>query len=812
MNDVRFALRQLARKPGFTVMVTLTLALGIAVTTAIFSVINAALLRPLPYTNPQQLVRIYTEFPTFPNGGLRRFAFSPPELFDFRRDTKLWKSVDAYTRIGVNLTGDVEPVRVRGCMMTGTLLSELGVAPLYGRLIQPSDDVPGAPRAAVLSYGLWKRIFGGNTNIVGKEIIAENDKAIVVGIMPKDFNFPLGEPDTVDLWGALRLDPASSNRGNHFLNVIGRLQPGVTLAQAHEEIKLLIQRSKETAVPNTHSFHDEFHPIVSYGLHDEIVRQVRPALRMLFGAVCFVLLIACVNVGNLLLARAEHRQREIAIRSAIGAGFWRLIRQFIIEGIALSLLGAALGLFLAYHGLEFVKASSEQNIPRAHEIGIDLNVCLFTAGLSILTGVLFGLTPIAHVLRGKEYLALKSAAASSTGTSNAHRFQQGLVVAEMALALMLLVGAGLMVRAFWLLQKVDAGFESDHVITAMISMPRNNLSNEEAAKAWILMDERLRAIPGVDGVGLATGLPPSYEASFNDTQIEGYVDGPGKRPQNVDYYQTVSAGYFKALKMRLVEGRFIDERDSLETPDVCVINQTMAQAFWENKSALGKRIRIDSDRPWCTIVGVIEDAKNGGLERAAGTELYLPFNQRSATGDRMRFVVARSRGDLDVIARNIRKEVQEISPGTPVSRVRTMQEVVASARSRPRFLTQLLGVFSITALILASVGIYGVISYSVAQRTREFGVRMALGAQTSDVLRLVLSRGVMLTLCGLLIGLVGAVALTRFLSSLLFGITATDPITFTLVPVVLAAVALLASYFPARRATRVDPLKALRYE
>ncbi|HUS36556.1 MAG TPA: ABC transporter permease [Verrucomicrobiae bacterium] len=812
MNDLRFALRQLARKPGFTAMVVLTLALGIGVTTAIFSVVNAALLRPLPYTNPEQLVRIYTEFPTFPNGGLRRFAFSPPELFDFRRDTKSWQSVNAYTTVGVNLTGDVEPVRVRGCMTTGSLLSELGVAPLAGRLIQASDDVPGAPRAAVLSYGLWQRVFGGNTNIIGKDIIAENEKAIVVGIMPKNFNFPLGEPAAVEVWGALRLDPASSNRGNHFLSVVGRLKPGVTLPQAQEEIKALVKRSTEMTAPNSHSFHDENHPIVSYGLHDEIVRQVRPALRMLFGAVCFVLLIACVNVGNLLLARAEHRQREIAIRSAIGAGFWRLIRQFIIEGIALSVFGALLGLFLAYHGLEFVKASSEQNLPRADEIGIDLNVCLFTAGLSILTGVLFGLTPIAHVLRGKEYLALKSAAASSTGTSNAHRFQQGLVVAEMALALMLLVGAGLMVRAFWLLQKVDTGFESDNVVTAMISMPRNNLSSTDNAKKWILLEERLRALPGVDAVGLSTGLPPIYDASFNDTEIEGYVGGPGKRPANVDYFQLVSSGYFNAMKMRLIEGRFFDQRDSLETPDVCVVNQTMAQAFWENKSAIGKRIRTDGDNPWCTIIGVIADAKNGGLDRPAGTEVYLPFNQKSAFDARSRFVSARSRGDLNVIAKNIRKEVQAVSAGTPVSRVRTLQEVVASARARPRFLTQLLGVFSTTALILASIGIYGVISYSVAQRTREFGVRMALGAQTSDVLRLVLSRGVLLTVSGLLIGLVGAVALTRFLSSLLFGVTPTDPVTFTLVPLVLATVALLASYFPARRATRVDPLKALRYE
>jgi predicted permease len=438
---------------------------------------------------------------------------------------------------------------------------------------------------------------------------------------------------------------------------------------------------------------------------------------------------------------------------------------------------------------------------------------LFTLGLSVFTGILFGLTPIAHVLGGKEYLALKSASASTTGTISAHRFQQGLVVVEMALALMLLVGAGLMLRGFWLLQRVDAGFDSSNVITAMVSVPRS-LSDDDVNKLWLRVDEKLRAIPGVDSAGLAKGLPPIYDPNYNDTAIEGYVDGPNSRPQNVDYFQMVSPGFFSALRMRLVEGRFTDARDSRETPDVCVINETMARAFWGNKSALGRRIRPGGAESWVTIVGVIADVKNAGPDRPPGTEVYLPFNQKPALNWRWstRYIVARSHGDMNALASNIRKEVHAVAPGMPISEMRTMDEVVAASRSRPRFLTQLLGVFSLTALILAAVGIYGVISYSVAQRTREFGVRMALGARTGDVLRLVLSRGVLLTLCGMLIGLVGAVALTRFLSVLLFGVTATDPVTFTVVPVVLAIVALAASYLPARRATRVDPLEALRYE
>lgn len=811
MNDLRFALRQLARKPAFTLMVVFTLALGIGVTTGIFSVVNAALLRPLPYKDPQQLIRIYTEFPTFPNGGLRRFAFSPPELFDFRRESKLFDSVEAYASTGVNLAGDTEPVRTRGAMVTGGLMSQLGIAPLHGRLITPEDDAVGAPRVLVISHGLWQSVFAGATNIIGREVLAEGEKATIVGIMPKRFTFPIGDAAQNELWTALRLDPGATNRGSHFLNVLARMKAGVTLQQARGEMAGIVKRFTEMSGPNTHLFHNENHPLVSYGFHDEIVRTVKPALQMLFGAVCFVLLIACVNVGNLLLARAEHRQKEIAIRSAIGAGFWRLIRQFVIEGILLSVLGAAVGLFLAYHGLEFAKSVENGSLPRASDISIDLNVCLFTLGLSVFTGVLFGLTPIAHVLGGREYFALKSASSSTTGNIRAHRFQQGLVVAELALALMLLVGAGLMLRAFWLLQRVDGGFNPEKVLTANVSLPRLNLSDEDAMKTLARLDEKLRALPGVDAIGLASGLPPFYDASFNDTEIEGYVQAKNGRPANVDYFQEVSAGYFPAMGIRLVEGRFFDERDTFESAATCVINRTMAQAFWAGKSPIGRSVRPSSQGPWMTIVGVIEDAKNTGLENPAGTELYLPLAQDPSPA-RSLFIVAKSRGDMSALIKTIRAQVHEVAPNIPLSRVRTMDEIVAASRSRPRFLTQLLGVFSITALILASVGIYGVISYSVAQRTREFGVRMALGAQTSDVLRLVLSRGATLTLAGLFIGLIGAVALTRFLSSLLFGVTPTDTLTFTLVPLVLAVVALLASYFPARRATRVDPLKALRYE
>ncbi len=556
-------------------------------------------------------------------------------------------------------------------------------------------------------------------------------------------------------------------------------------------------------------------PLVSFGLQDESVRAIRPALRMLLGAVCFVLLIACVNVANLLLARAEARQREIAIRGAIGATLRRLVLQFMTEGILLSFIGAVLGLFLAQGGLELVANMNEASIPRASEINLDLRVFLFAFGICVLTGLVFGLTPIAHAMRQNLHNSLKSTAGSTTSGGFSHSFRHGLVVAELALALVLLVGTGLMLRAFWKLQQVNTGFSPEKVVTAFISLPEATYPNEEAsASFWTRMEDKLNASPGVEKAAIVTGLPPVHQAVYNDTEIEGFVYKEGGPVQNIDFYQVVSKNYFHTLGIRLVEGRFFDGRDGPNSPETVVINQAFARTFWPNSSAIGRRIKPNTSGEWCTIIGIAADVKNAGPERPTGTELYLPFNQPHGIAQRSRdrYLAVRSSANPSTIVGEMRKIVHDLDSAIPFSNVRTMNEVVSAAQSRPRFLSMLLTAFSFVALVLAAVGIYGVISYSVAQRTKEFGVRIALGAQSSNVLGLVLSKGMLLASLGLIAGVTIALVVTRFLSTLLFEITPTDPVTFIAVSLLLTLVALLATYIPARRATKVDPIVALRYE
>ncbi len=815
MNDLKFAVRQLLKNPGFTCVSILCLALGIGATTGIFSVVNAVLLRPLPYEEPERLVRLYTEFPMFPNGGLRRFPFSQPEYLDLKRDAKLWESIEGWVNNGVNLAGEQEPTRATASFITGGMLDLLGVNPLYGRLIGPADDAPGAPLTANISHGLWQRVFGGERSIVGREILLNGSKCTVLGVMPRDFRFPPGEADTPELWVPGQINPARpGERSSHGFNVIGRLKSGVTINQARAEFDSLVKQSQAASGATRHGFHSEGHTIESYRLHDEVVRGVKPALRMLLGAVCFVLLIACVNVANLLLARAEARQREIAIRGALGASLRRLTMQFVIEGLVLSFVGAMLGLFLAHGGLQLVKAASEASLPRASEIAIDARVFLFAIGVCVVTGIVFGLTPIMHVVKQDFQSALKSTASSTTGATGTQRFRHALVVSELALALVLLTGTGLMLRAFWNLQQVNAGFDPGHIVTAQVALPRATYPNDPAKVSfWTRLEERLAALPGVESAALASDLPPQKGTSYTTSQIEGFVPVEGGPIDNVDFYESVSKDYFKTFKIRLLEGRLFDERDGPGTPDVVVINQTMARTFWGNDSPVGRRLRPGSGtNAWCTIVGVVEDVKNHGLEKPTGTEVYLARGQSYTQGERTLFITLRSRSNPSTLISGLRRELRELDPALPLAKVRTMDEVMSSAQSRPRFLTLLLSLFASVALILAAVGIYGVISYSVAQRTKEFGVRMALGAQRGDVLGIVLSRGMLLTLAGISIGLIGAFMLTRFLSTLLFGVTPTDPVTFVAVSILLGLVAFVASYIPARRATKVDPMVALRYE
>ncbi len=812
-QDVRYAIRMLARNRGFTIAAVLCLMLGIGATTCIFSVVNAVLLRPLPYSHPEQLVRVYTEFPKFPNGGLHRFWTSAPEFLDLRRDTHSWASLDAYITSGANLAGETQPVRLTTAFVSGGLLGSLGVSPVVGRLISPAEDVPNnAATYADISYGVWQTVFGHDPNITGRETMLNGRKCTILGVMPPGFEFPPGEVDPAQVWAPLQIDPASpGGRASHNYYLIGRLAPGVTPAQAQGELASLVQAYGEKKAPKTHAFTPDFHTLVSFPLQSEVVSSVRPALLMLLGAVVFVLLIACVNVANLLLARAEARRREIAIRSALGAGTVRLARQFATEGILLSLIGAILGLGLAFGGLRLIQVANAGDLPRATELGIDWRVLVFTLATSVVTGVLFGLAPFFPLLFQRLTESLKDTAGSSTGGTGAQLFRRVLVAGELALALVLLIGCGLMIRAFWKLQEVHTGLNAQNVITMRIALPRGTYSKDEEANSfWTRFEERLHRLPGVESAALFSGLPPARSPNMNDTEIEGFVmrkDGP---IQNVDYYQAVTKDYFSTMGIRLMSGRLFDDRDVPSGSGTVIINQTMAQTFWPGQDPLGRRIKPDAS--WITVIGVVEDVKNAGLDKAAGTELYLPLRQPDSSGYRTMYVALKSKGDPRSLVISVRREMSSLDPNLPLSQIRLMDEVLSLAQSRPRFLTLLLTLFSGVALAIATVGIYGVISYSVERRSKEFGLRIALGAQPWDVLGLVMKQGAGLAIAGVVAGLIAAFALTRLMSSLLFGIKPTDPVTFASVTLVLATIALLASYVPARRATKVDPIKTLRYE
>ncbi len=813
LKDLRYAGRTLAASPGFFAAAILCLALGIGGTTAIFSVVHAVLLRPLPYREPNQLVRIYTEFPTMSNGGLRRFWTSPPEYDELKRETQSWESLEAWRTGGINLAGTASPIRVTSCNVTGGLLRMLGVSPALGRAISPDDDVPGANRVAVISEGLWQRAFGGDPSVVGRTVQVGGRNTTIVGVMPSSFSFPPGELDAPEIWVPFQLPPPNpQRRGSHFLYLLGRLKPGVKLARAQDELTRHVQESK-ARLGNNHPFDPTFHPIVTYMLQDEVVRTIRPALWMLLGAVAFVLLIACVNVANLLLARAEARQREIAIRKALGAGIGQLIRQFTIEGLLLSISGAALGLLLALAGLKVMVAAGKASIPRAAEVSIDPTVLAVTIGVSLLTAMMFGLAPLAQIATCTLHDALKAAAGRATGSIASNRFRSALVASELALALILLIGTGLMIRAFWKLSEINPGFRPDGLLTFRVNLPPAIYPKQgDVDHFWEISQSKIAAIPGVDSATAMYGLPPERPIDANDTLIENFVPVPNGPVQNIDYWQIAGDRFFETMGTRLIEGRYLDARDTASGAPTVVVNQTMERTFYGNDSAIGHRISAEFPGPkWRTIVGVVEDVKNIGLDRPAGTEIFLPYRQGNFAGNTIYFAV-HTAGDPASLASAVRSAIRDIDPSLPLSEVKSMDDVLAGARSRPKFLTTLLGLFSSTALILAAIGLYGVISYSVTRRTTEFGIRMAMGAAQGNVMGLVLRQALIVSSIGVIAGAVGALALTRLIRGLLFGVSSFDPLTFTAMALMLLAVTALAAFIPARRATKVDPLIALRYE
>jgi putative ABC transport system permease protein len=783
-------------------------------TTAVFTVVDAVLFRPLPYKNPDRLVRLYSEFPTFPNGGLRRFPVSPPEFIEIRESLRSYDRIDAWQVVAVNLITAKEPVRVTASFVTGTLFESLGIQPQLGRWIDAADDREGTGRAVVISDSLWKRSFGASKDVVGRETKVNGAPSTIVGVMPPGFQFPPGQVDVSEVWVPLQLTAAARQaRGNHRLAILAELHSGTSLEQARQELMAQINRWGERRSNNFHTVNPQFHPLLEFGMQDEVVRTVKPAMLMILGAVAFVLLIACVNVANLLLARAEARQREISVRVAMGAGTMGLIRQFVAEGVLIYLAGAAAGLAIAITGVRLLLWAGSDTIPRLAEVTLDWRVLGFTGTVLIATALVFGLVPLAQAVTRNTHETLKTAAGRTSATVAASALRRGLVIAELSLALVLLVSCGLMLQAFWRLQAVDAGFDPNNRLTMLVALPPQQYSDDAAAGFLDRLEESVAGLPGVISSTVMSGLPPNRQGNFNDTEIENFVPRQGGPLQNVDYYQFVGKRFFETLGARLTDGRFLDERDTRDAPPVVVVNETMARAFWPGQSALGHRVRPSGGppgAPWRTIVGVVADVKNGGADRPTGTELFLPWRQTVPV--RAAEVVLQTTGPPLAMAGSVRAAIAQLDSTLPVSAVRAMQKVVSESESRPRFLSVLLTFFTVVALMLAGIGVYGVISYSVARRTNEFGIRMAIGADRGRILRMVVAQGALLGLIGVTIGVGAAVWLTRFLKSFLFAIEPLDIPTLGATIALLFALTLLSSWIPARRATLIDPTVALRYE
>jgi putative ABC transport system permease protein len=810
--DLRFAARNLLKSPGFALVTILTLALGIGANAAMFSVVNGVVLRPLGYPEPDRLVRIVSQFPTM---GFDTFWVSPPEFFELKERSGSFQAVGAYTIGAANLSGADRPHRVVSVGTSPDLFTTLGVQPLLGRTFAPEEDLPNAAPTVVLSYDTWRNVFGGDPSIVGRAVDKDGAKTLVIGVMPEGFDVFDAGAETFEPIG---MDPAdrTNRRGNHLLHLIGRLREGVTVDAARAELETLLHTWREV-VPKGHVPGIPNHRLLLNPLKEDLVGGARTALLVLQGAVGFVLLIACANLANLLLARAESRHREFAIRTALGAGRGRLLRQFLTEAVLLSVVGGAVGLGLAMLAVKGLLASYPGSIPRAAEIGADPQVLAFTLLVAVVTGCLFGLAPVLHLDPATVALAIKEGGQRSTGGARNHT-RRALVVAEVALAVMLVIGAGLMLRSFWNLMQVDPGFRRDQLVTFGITLPAASYPPDGTSRVTFFqrLSDQLRQIPGVQGVAAISGLPPMRRVDANDTDIEGYT-APKEGPfENVDYYQGVLTGSLDALGIPIVEGRGFLPSDETGAP-VVLINQTMARTFWSGQSPIGRRVA--PSRPgepvWFTIVGVVRDVKQGGLDARTGTELFfnaaqLPRVAGFSYGQMN--IVMRTSLPLSTIASQVQQTVAAMDPSLPIIKLQTMDDVFTETTARPRFLAQLLGGFALLALALAAIGTYGILSYLVTERRREIGIRMALGANRGTVLGMVMRQGMLPAAAGVAIGVVGALGANRVMTSLLFGIEPTDPVTIAGVVFAIGTVALLACYLPARRATRVDPMVVLRDE
>ena len=816
-KDILYAIRSLIRQPGFTIVTILTLALGIGANTAVFSVVNGVLLRPLPYPQPEQLDYITSQFPSL---GFNQFWVSLPEFVEFRDHNRTYSSVGAY-QVGAANLGTSQPTRPVRAVVTAELMPALNVPALRGRWFTAADTAPNAPPVAILSWELWQRSYGGREDIVGQTVQINNQSNEVVGIMPRGYDV---HDQKVELWQPLTINPASfaTSRGSHFLYLIGRRKDGVSRPQALAEIERMLTEWPTTIAPGTHApnkLTPQAHRLRMDPLQEDIVGGVRQALVVLQAAVAFVLLIACANLANLLVARADSRMREYAVRAALGATRMRLFRQLLTEGFVLTFVAAVAGIGLAYAGLQALLIANPDAIPRTAEIGLDWTVLSFTLGVAVVTGLIFALVPLMHLGAVRAAQAFREAGTRTTAGKARLWFRSALVVGEVALAVTLVVGAGLLIRSFLNLTRVDMGFNRSQLSTFGLVLPAPKYNAQQRVDFYSQLTTRLRGLPGVQAVSAMQGLPPLRNVNANDTDFEHIPNGqpPGQGPaENVDFYQYVTVGYVETMGIPVLSGRGFENQD-IAGAAVVMINEALAKRFFSDRDPIGGRIRpgFGPNVPWCTVIGVLKDVKQGGVAEVAGTELYMlteqmPKYANFAPGN-MNFVV-RSSMPLSSLASEYRRAVQELDATLPLIRLRSMDDVVGDAIARPRFLTVLLGIFAGLALMLAAVGTYGILSYLVSERRQEIGIRMALGADRGRVLSMVLGRGLLLSGLGLVLGLGASIGLTRVIATLLFNVTPTDPLTLGLVAAVIAIVAATACIIPAWRATRVDPLVVLKAE
>jgi putative ABC transport system permease protein len=803
LKDVRYGARMLIKKPGFTAVALIALALGIGANTAIFSVVNAALLRSLPYAEPDRLIVPVT----INAAGVDGAGVSYADVVDWRKEEQVFASVAAFGIRSVDLTGNDDPVRVQAAVVSEDYFSVMGVAPLLGRTFLPEEQQPNGPRAVVLSYGLWQKRFGADPSVLDQSITVSGRPASIVGVMPKDSQWP----ETVEIWSPVGYGappPESAmRRDNQVWQAVARLQPGVPIEQATAVIKSIASRVEQE------------NPATRAGISGRAIRlqewivgpDLHRALLVMLGAVGFVLLIACVNVANLLLARSATREREIAIRTALGAARIRLIRQLLTESMLLSVTGGALGLLLAMWGVDVLKTMAPNSIPRLSEAGIDGGVLAFVAAVSLVTSLVFGLIPALHASKPDLNESLKEGGRGSTGARGG-RIRSLLVVSEVALSLVLLVGAGLMIRSFFRLQQVDPGFNVNNLLTLDLTAPRSRYPKQpDVADFYRKIITRIESLPGVESVGATSALPLGGGGFYLGRAF--LLEGAPPPPDGVEYevqWNIVTPGYFKALDIRLLKGRDFTDRDTADSTPVIIINETLARAMFGDDDPLGKRIKSWRDENVLReVVGVIQNVRYFGRDDRLQALVYVPHSQDSRTS---MAITVNAGGDTKSLADAVRQQIASVDKDVAVANMKTMERILDDSVAARRLNMVLLSIFAAVALILASVGIYGVLAYSIAQRTHEIGIRMALGAKAADVLKLVVGYGLKLVLIGVGIGLAGALALTKVMESLLFEVSATDPLTFVAIPIVLTVVALLSSYIPARRAMKVDPMVALRYE